>query len=28
MGYVRKEGSATGTTLQWAAGTATVKNLP
>ncbi len=28
MGYVRKEGNATGTTLQWAAGTATVKNLP
>jgi folate-binding protein YgfZ len=27
MGYVRKEGSATGTTLRWAGGTATVKNL-
>jgi aminomethyltransferase len=27
MGYVRKEGSATGTTLQWAGGTATVKSL-
>ena len=27
MGYVRKEGSASGTTLQWAAGTATVENL-
>src|SRR6267143_2612334 len=27
MGYVRKEGNATGTTLQWAAGTATVEKL-
>jgi len=27
MGYVRKEGNAPGTTLQWAAGTATVENL-
>ncbi len=27
MGYVRKEGNAVGTTLQWAAGTATVENL-
>jgi folate-binding protein YgfZ len=27
MGYVRKEGNATGTTLQWAAATATVENL-
>ena len=27
MGYVRKEGNATGTQLQWAAGTATVENL-
>jgi folate-binding protein YgfZ len=27
MGYVRKEGNATGTKLQWAAGTATVENL-
>jgi aminomethyltransferase len=27
MGYVRKEGSATGTTLPWEGGTATVKNL-
>jgi len=27
MGYARKEGNATGTTLQWAAATATVENL-
>jgi folate-binding protein YgfZ len=27
MGYVRKEGNAPGTTLQWATGTATVENL-
>lgn len=27
MSYVRKEGNAPGTTLQWAAGTATVENL-
>ena len=27
MGYVRKEGNAQGTTLQWEAGTATVENL-
>ena len=27
MGYVRKEGNAPGTTLQWAAGTAMVENL-
>jgi folate-binding protein YgfZ len=28
MGYVRKEGGAMGTTLQWANGTATVTQLP
>ena len=28
MGYVRKEGNATGTTLQWAEGTAVVGRLP
>ena len=27
MGYVRKEGNAPGTTLQWTAGTATIENL-
>ena len=28
MGYVRKEGTATGTTLQWASGTATLAQFP
>jgi hypothetical protein len=28
MGYVRKEGNAAGTVLQWAGGTATVAHFP